>query len=134
MDNQDLPRINSVQSDKTKVYNAIVGTFLYGGIPTIYYGLEQDLADGRDDPHNREALWLYNNYAEGETYQRIKQLNAIRKALGGQEGWLTATGSVVAVEGSDIAIKRDNTLIVLTNVSRPSRCAIFVPADEVARI
>ncbi len=118
MDNQDLPRFNSLQSDKTIVYNAIVGTFLRAGIPAIYYGLEQDLKDGTEDPKNREPLWQYGNYAtDGPTYQRIKTLNGIRKALGGDAEWLKASGRTVAVQQNDIALKRKDTLIVLTNVS-----------------
>ena len=126
LDNQDLPRFNSLQSDKTQVYNAIVATFLWGGIPTIYYGLEQDMADGASDPHNREALWLYNNYAtDGETYQRIKNLNEIRSKLGSSNNkWHSAVGSTLTQQSNDIAIQREGALIVLTNVS------IAVMAEE----
>ena len=106
-----------MQSDKTKVYNAITGTFLRAGIPTIYYGLEQDLSDGDKDPKNREALWLYGDFnTDGQTYQRIKKLNDIRKALGGDREWLSAAGDVVAVQQNDIALKRKDSVIVLTNV------------------
>jgi alpha-amylase len=92
---------------------------LYGGIPAIYYGLEQDIADGVDDPHNREALWLYNNYAtNGNTYQRIKTLNEIRKKLGTDDKWLRAVGSVLSWTQTDIALDREGAIIVLTNVSR----------------
>ena len=107
------------------MYNAIVGTFLYGGIPAIYYGLEQDLADGANDPHNREALWLYNNFATtGPTYQRIKILNEIRKKLGADDKWMRAVGSVLSWTKTDIALNREDVIIVLTNVSGISLCDV----------
>jgi alpha-amylase len=113
-----LPRINALQSDKKKVYNAFAGTFLYGGIPVSYYGSEQDIADGDNDPRNREALWLYNNYAtDGQSYQFIKSLNQIRKGLSKTPNWGNSVASVVGVTQTDIALKRGGSLIVLTNVS-----------------
>ena len=119
LDNQDLPRFNSLTNDKSLVYNAITGTFLYGGIPAIYYGLEQDIADGPADPANREALWLYNGYSTTATptYARIAMLNKIRTTLGKDENWLKSVGSVLASQDSDIAIKRGELVMVLTNVS-----------------
>ncbi|WVQ85180.1 hypothetical protein IAT38_007345 [Cryptococcus sp. DSM 104549] len=116
LDNQDLPRFNSLTSDRTLVYNAIVGSFMYGGMPIVYYGLEQDVSDGLADPANREALWNYNNYAQdGETFGRIASLNKIRTALGGVGNLHNAVGTVLAQQDQDIAIKREEALIVLTN-------------------
>lgn len=119
LDNQDLPRFNSLTSDKTLVYNAIVGAFLYGGIPSIYYGLEQDIADGPSDPANREALWQYNGYSTTAslTYGRIAMLNKIRSAIGkGDEAFGSSIATVVAIQDKDIALRRGGALIVLTNV------------------
>ncbi|KAK8844591.1 hypothetical protein IAR55_006438 [Kwoniella newhampshirensis] len=116
LDNQDQPRFNSRTSDKFLVYNAIVGNFMYGGIPTVYYGLEQDIADGSADPDNREALWLYGNYGtDGETYKRITTLNKIRGTLGSNSKFHNVVATVLASQNNDIALKREEALIVLTN-------------------
>nr|XP_031859871.1 uncharacterized protein CI109_004719 [Kwoniella shandongensis]KAA5526943.1 hypothetical protein CI109_004719 [Kwoniella shandongensis] len=116
LDNQDQPRFNSRTSDKSLVYNAIVGNFMYGGVPIVYYGLEQDIADGAADPDNREALWNYNNYAtDGETYKRINTLNKIRETLGSSGKFHNVVATVLASQDSDIALQRDQALIVLTN-------------------
>ncbi|TYJ55528.1 hypothetical protein B9479_003800 [Cryptococcus floricola] len=116
LDNHDLPRVNSLTDDKTLVWNALVGQFLYGGIPIVYQGTEQDIADGPGDPQNREALWNYNDYStSGETFGRIKNLNKIRSGLGGADSSFYETvGEVLAQQDSDIAIKRGNALAVLT--------------------
>ncbi|WWC57793.1 uncharacterized protein I303_100328 [Kwoniella dejecticola CBS 10117] len=115
-DNQDLPRFNSRTGDKSLVYNAIVSSFLYGGIPTVYYGLEQDIADGPYDPNNREALWNYNNYnTGGDTYKRITNLNKIRDLLASKGNFLTSVATVLKIQDNDIALQREDALIVLTN-------------------
>jgi alpha-amylase len=134
LDNQDLARFNALVNDKTKVHNAIVGTFLYAGIPAIYYGLEQDIADGTDDPANRNALWLYNGFStETETYKRIAKLNQIRHAWNKDNDWLRAHATVVDVATSDIALKRGNLLIVLTNVSTKLSIINNTYADQYQR-
>ncbi|WVQ76873.1 hypothetical protein IAR50_006547 [Cryptococcus sp. DSM 104548] len=116
LDNHDLPRVGSLTDDKVLIWNAMVGQFLYGGIPIVYQGTEQDVSDGSADPQNREALWNYNDYATtGETFQRIANLNKIRSGLGGADSSFYETvGSVVAQQDDDIAIKRGNALAVLT--------------------
>ncbi|ORX41302.1 glycoside hydrolase superfamily [Kockovaella imperatae] len=121
LDNQDLPRFNSLTSDKSLVYNAIVGCFMYGGIPMIYQGLEQELSDGHDDPYNREALWLYNDFSTSTpSYVNIANVNKIRHALNGDDKFLNSVATVQSVRDQDIALVRGSALIVLTNVSHPS--------------
>ncbi|KAE8538221.1 hypothetical protein D1P53_005560 [Cryptococcus gattii VGV] len=116
LDNQDLPRFNSFTSDASLVYNAIVGMFMYGGMPIVYYGLEQDISDGPADPQNREALWNYNNYStDGVTYGRITNLNKIRNGLGGVGNLYNVVATVLAAQDQDIALQREEALIVLTN-------------------
>lgn len=116
LDNQDLPRFNSLTSDASLVYNAIVGMFMYGGMPIVYYGLEQDISDGPADPQNREALWNYNNYStDGVTFGRITNLNKIRRRLGGVGELYNAVATVLAAQDQDIALQREEALIVLTN-------------------
>lgn len=125
LDNQDLPRFNSLTSDASLVYNAIVGMFMYGGMPIVYYGLEQDISDGPTDPQNREALWNYNNYStDGVTFGRITNLNKIRNGLGGVGKLYNAVATVLAAQDQDIALQREEALIVLTNV-RGYLCILF---------
>jgi alpha-amylase len=119
LDNQDNPRFNSLTSDKSLVYNAIVANFLYGGIPNVYYGLEQDISDGSADPYNREALWLYNDFSTTATatYARIAALNKIRTAMGTRDqSWYGIVAEVADIQDQDIALARGGGLIVLTNV------------------
>lgn len=117
LDNQDQPRFNSLTSDRALVYNAIVMSFLYGGMPVVYYGLEQDISDGSADPANREALWNYNNYATtGETFKRIANLNKIRSSLGKIGNFHKTVGKTLALQKQDIAIQHEEALIILTNV------------------
>lgn len=115
LENHDVPRFGSLVSDKTKVYNAMVANFLARGLPTVYYGLEQGIASGGDDPYNREALWQHGNFAtDGENYKRIKTLNAVRAALGKDEGWYGLVAEQLETEGDDIALKRGSAVMVLT--------------------
>lgn len=118
LDNHDLPRFNSLTSDKAKVYNAVALQFLFGGIPTMYYGLEQDIAFGASDPENRAPLWRFGNLGtDGESYKRIAKLNAIRTKLGENEGFHATVGKVVEETKDDIAFARNGTLLVLTKAS-----------------
>ncbi|KAK4686486.1 hypothetical protein P7C73_g3650, partial [Tremellales sp. Uapishka_1] len=118
LDNQDLPRFNSLTGDKSLVYNAVVAAFMYGGIPAIYYGTEQDISDGSADPNNREPLWQYNDYSTTatQTYGRIATLNKIRSALATTGNFTSSVASIVASQSQDIALSRGGALIVLTNV------------------
>ncbi|WVO13546.1 hypothetical protein L204_101167 [Cryptococcus depauperatus] len=116
LDNQDQPRFNSLTSDRALAYNAIVMSFMYGGMPVVYYGLEQDISDGSADPANREALWNYNNYATtGETFKRIANLNKIRSSLGKIGNFHKTVGKTLALQKQDIAIQHEEALIILTN-------------------
>lgn len=118
LDNHDLPRFGSLVTDKAKGYNAIVANFLYGGLPIVYYGLEQDINEARQDPYNRPALWLNNNFAtSGDTYQRIKTLNKVRSELGKAAGFYDSPAEVLENGDADIALKRGEAVIVLTTVS-----------------
>lgn len=118
LDNHDLPRINSLTSDKSNIYNAMALQFLFGGIPTMYYGLEVDMASGKGDPENRAPLWQYSDYSgEGESYKRIARLNLIRKKMGELGGFHEVIGKQVEVTDDDIAFERNGALLILTNVS-----------------
>lgn len=57
---------------------ALTYLFTEEGIPCVYYGTEQDF-DGGNDPGNRENLWTSKYKTDGDTFQWIKKLTAIRK-------------------------------------------------------
>jgi alpha-amylase len=117
LDNHDLPRWNSLASDKSKTYNAVALQFLFGGIPSMYYGLEQDIK-GEADPYNRPALWQHGNYqTTGDSIKRITRLNLIRNKLGALGGFHEEIGTEVGLTDDDIAFRRADALLVLTNVS-----------------
>lgn len=120
LDNQDNARFNSRTGDRSLIHNAIVFSFMYGNVPTVYYGLEQEIADGKDDPYNREALWLYNDFSRTAkpSYAHIANLNKIRKALGKADAkFFSQVATTVAQQDKDIALSRGGGVLVLTNVS-----------------
>lgn len=103
----------------------MVAQYLFNGIPTVYYGQEQDFQLGAGDPYNRAALWP-SKYANSTTYNRITRLNTIRHALitnstafNGQN-FHDARAEIVGSSASDVAIRRGPALAILTNVSFPS--------------
>ena len=57
-ENHDNPRFLSEANDLKKYENAIALIHTWTGIPTLYYGCEQDMAGG-NDPDNRRPLWEF---------------------------------------------------------------------------
>lgn len=55
--NHDLPRYHGLQVDPRTAWNALVWQFMSEGIPTVFYGDEQELGagdlTGRGDPVSR---------------------------------------------------------------------------------
>lgn len=118
LDNHDQSRFLATGVGAAQARNAIVANHLIAGIPVTYYGTEQEINQGTEDPFNRNALWKYNGYStQTGMYQFIKKLNQIRKALGNGTKFHTIAGKTTAVTDNDIAIERNNVLIVLTKVS-----------------
>ncbi|EIW73436.1 hypothetical protein TREMEDRAFT_73072 [Tremella mesenterica DSM 1558] len=116
LDNQDLARVFSFTSDSQRAFNMITGMMLTAGFPTVYYGTEQELNQGKYDPFNREALWQTGYSTTTATYKNFALLNTIRKHLGRKSAsfWTTAT-HVIATQTQDIAWTRPGCLVVLTN-------------------
>ncbi|MCC7537986.1 MAG: alpha-glucosidase C-terminal domain-containing protein [Deltaproteobacteria bacterium] len=79
LDNHDLPRFLYQQPDRNALRLALTFLMTEQGIPSIYYGTEQDY-EGGNDPANREPLWYSNYETGGETFRHIARLNAIRRA------------------------------------------------------
>jgi hypothetical protein len=72
---------------------------------------------GAGDPTNRAALWANGGYStSGATYSLITKLNKIRKGLGSGTRFHTEVGKVIWDSDNDIAVLRNNVLVVLTKV------------------
>jgi cyclomaltodextrin glucanotransferase len=90
IDNHDMPRFQSLNSDPGLLKIAIIVLMCSRGIPCIFYGTEQYLHDdteGGNDPYNRPLMvnWDVNT----DIYKYIRLLSYARKknlalALGGQ--------------------------------------------------
>lgn len=118
LDNHDLPRWGSLDTDRSQTYNALTLQFLFGGIPTLYYGFEADISFGQHDPDNRNALWLNTDYSGiGETYGKIKRLNEVRTKLGERGGFHEIVAKTLVAREADVVFERNGLLIVLTKVS-----------------
>jgi alpha-amylase len=116
LDNHDVARYFDSNPGAAKSSNAIVGNFLISGIPIIYYGTEREMK-GSGDPFNRATLWSNGGYSTtGATFGLIKKLNGIRNGLGNGTRFHTEIGKVIGNSDNDIAILRNNVLVVLTKV------------------
>ncbi|ODN79910.1 hypothetical protein L202_03799 [Cryptococcus amylolentus CBS 6039] len=130
IENHDLPRFRNTTADSQLAYNAMAAQFIFDGLPTVYYGQEQDLASGSADPYNREALWP-TEYANTTTYNHIARLNAIRHAVinngttFNDKTFLESTTKIVASTGYDVAFRKGPLLAVLTNRGSPNENANF---------
>jgi alpha-amylase len=80
MDNHDVPRFLSQFPDRARFRNALAFLLTTDGIPCIYYGTEQDF-NGGPDPSNREDMWHSQFDTQGQTFQYMKALIALRKSL-----------------------------------------------------
>ena len=70
--------------------NAVGFTFFADGIPILYYGQEQHFK-GKNDPLNREALWLSKYDTKAEIYQFVANANKIRAtAISKDKGYISA--------------------------------------------
>ncbi|WVN88138.1 uncharacterized protein L203_103339 [Cryptococcus depauperatus CBS 7841] len=130
LENHDLPRWRNTTADGQLAYNAIVAQFMFDGLPVVYYGQEQDLAGGAGDPYNREALWP-SGYSNTTTYQHIKRLNDIRRAVIKNntmfegKNFLDSRTQIVASTNKDVAFRKGPLLTVLTNRGSPNESAAF---------
>lgn len=78
LDNHDIPRFLYQNPSIDALHNALFYLLTIDGIPCIYYGTEQQFHGG-NDPFNREDLWQSGYDTSNPTFQRIKQLIALRK-------------------------------------------------------
>ncbi|KAI5837212.1 glycoside hydrolase superfamily [Morchella snyderi] len=82
LDNHDVQRFLSINSDWTLLKNALAFTMLSRGIPILYGGTEQAYLGG-NDPANREDLWRTGYSTTHDLYTFTAKLMATKKAAGG---------------------------------------------------
>lgn len=90
IDNHDMPRFQSFNSDPAMLRVAIALIMTCRGIPCVYYGTEQYLhedTNGGNDPYNRPMMEKWDQ--DSEIYRIIRLLSGLRRlnpavALGGQ--------------------------------------------------
>jgi glycosidase len=78
MDNHDIPRFLYDKDSVPALESALTYLLTQDGIPCIYYGTEQGFKGG-NDPANREPLWTTDYDEDGELFQHIAGLTALRK-------------------------------------------------------
>ncbi|KAB8320119.1 cyclomaltodextrin glucanotransferase [Tolypothrix campylonemoides VB511288] len=80
IDNHDMPRFQSLNSDPAILKVAITLIMTSRGIPCIYYGTEQYLHDdtnGGNDPYNRPMMEKWDT--DSEIYRYIRLLSGLRR-------------------------------------------------------
>lgn len=117
LENQDLPRWASQSSDPQSMYNAMAFTFMYDGIPIVYYGQEFGFS-GAGDPKNREPLWPAG-YKSNPASQMMTKLNSLRNFLVSNTQWATSEPHVLTSSQYGIAFAKGDVLSILTNIGSP---------------
>lgn len=79
IDNHDIPRFLYDKNSVPALKNAVTYLLTQDGIPCLYYGTEQGFAGG-NDPANREPLWLSGYDTDGDVFQHVAGLTALRQA------------------------------------------------------
>ncbi|CAE6448801.1 unnamed protein product [Rhizoctonia solani] len=125
LENQDVPRWSGQYQDPQSLYNALVFSFMYDGIPVIYYGQEQYFK-GKDDPANREPLWP-SKYLENNGTRLVACLNQFRNFLvasavksienstSATADWLHESTQVLSHTEHDVVLARGPVISILTN-------------------
>ncbi|KAG9097722.1 hypothetical protein FRC06_007241 [Ceratobasidium sp. 370] len=124
LENQDVPRWSGQSPDPQSLYNALVFSFMYNGIPVVYYGQEQYF-QGQSDPANREPLWP-TGYGENDALMLITTLNKFRNFLISYTpatignvahtvgDWLHESSQVLSHSQHEIVLARGPVISVLT--------------------
>ncbi|MDX2096894.1 MAG: alpha-amylase family glycosyl hydrolase [Leptolyngbyaceae cyanobacterium bins.59] len=80
IDNHDMPRFQSLNSDPEMLRVAIALIMTSRGIPCLYYGTEQYLHDdtnGGNDPYNRPMMTQWDS--DTEVYRWVRLLSGLRR-------------------------------------------------------
>ena len=119
LDSHDVDRFyTQVKKNKDKMLSALATTFMYVGVPCIYYGTELAM-EGGYDPDNRRCFdWDENNW--DKEYQKcLTKIIALRKMETVQKGDISFTS-----KNDLFYLKRkykDITMILITNESGEDR-------------
>ena len=124
LDTHDGPRFLFDTPDPAILRQALGYLLTADGIPSIYYGTEQEFHGG-NDPTNRERLWPTGFATGGTTFQWIAQLTRLRSAHESlRRGDLTIRWSTVRVAAEEdagiLAFERSTPterFLVVLNVS-----------------
>jgi glycosidase len=105
--------------------NALVFSFMYDGIPVVYYGQEQYF-QGQGDPANREPLWP-SQYQDNDAVQLISSINQFRNFLAysamkpiGDDmtrtaaDWLHQSSQILSYTEHEIVLARGPVISILT--------------------
>ena len=80
IDNHDIPRFLFDKDSIPALKSALTYLFTEDGIPCLYYGTEQGFSGG-NDPANREPLWPSGFATDGDVFQHVAALTALRAEL-----------------------------------------------------
>lgn len=122
IDNQDMQRLLSLNSNPRRLHGALAFLLTAPGIPSIYYGTEQYLHDdtqGGGDPYNRPMM---NNFSTDTTaYSLIAQLSNLRRT-----NPALAYGSLVRRHVSDdvyVYERKFSGSVVLVAINKNESCS-----------
>jgi len=100
------------------ITNAVTFTLVHDGIPIIYAGQEHQFS-GRNDPHNREALWHSGFSRDSPHYRLISKLNAFRAAM--PHSYFTDKARVIHIAPPHtFALRKGSAVSILTNIGARS--------------
>lgn len=80
IDNHDIPRFLFDEPSIPALKSALTYLLTQDGIPCLYYGTEQGFSGG-NDPANREPLWPVGWATDGDLFQHVAALTALRRDL-----------------------------------------------------
>ncbi|THV08060.1 glycoside hydrolase family 13 protein [Dendrothele bispora CBS 962.96] len=117
LENQDVPRFASQSVDPQSMNNAMTFTFMYDGIPIVYYGQEFSF-NGAGDPKNREPLWP-SGYASTPASDIMTKLNQLRNFLVNTTEWATSEPQVLSSSQYGLSFVKGDVISIITNIGSP---------------
>eukprot|EP01024_Parvocaulis_polyphysoides_P026498 TRINITY_DN24120_c1_g3_i5.p1 TRINITY_DN24120_c1_g3~~TRINITY_DN24120_c1_g3_i5.p1 ORF type:complete len:1017 (+),score=146.26 TRINITY_DN24120_c1_g3_i5:177-3227(+) len=127
LDNHDVPRFLSKQSNEGLFTSAITYVILGRGIPVVYYGTEKGFS-GAQDPQNREILWPSGFDLDSVKYSKIiSSANHVRHFF---ELWDEPQATITIQDDCYIFSRGASVIVALTNVISDSfSCPIKIQTN-----